>query len=428
MSVTVIVGLQWGDEGKGKITDYLAERSEVVVRYQGGNNAGHTVVKNGIWYKLHLIPSGVLYPDKICVIGNGVVIYPRALLEEIEELKEKGVKIDQENLKISDRAHIVFPYHLIEDELEEEGKGVEEIGTTKRGIGPCYKDKSERIGIRMCDLVREDVLREKLKKNIEKKNKVFKNIYGKESVDFDEIFKDYKEYGEKLKPYMMDTSLFLYEMAKKGKKILFEGAQGTLLDLDFGTYPYVTASHPVAGGASIGGGIGPTMIDEVVGVMKAYTTRVGQGPFPTELKDDIGNFLRERGYEYGTTTGRARRCGWLDLVMIKYAVRVSGVTTLALTKLDTLTGLSTIKICTKYKIGEEIVDNFPGSLEDLNHCEPIYEEMEGWNEDIRGARSFDDLPLNAQKYVRRLEELIGIEFGIISVGPSREETIMLRNF
>ncbi|MGB9809045.1 MAG: adenylosuccinate synthase, partial [Caldanaerobacter sp.] len=351
MSVTVIVGLQWGDEGKGKITDYLAERSEVVVRYQGGNNAGHTVVKNGVWYRLHLIPSGVLYPDKICVIGNGVVIYPKALLEEIEELKEKGVKIDQENLKISDRAHIVFPYHLIEDELEEEGKGVEEIGTTKRGIGPCYKDKSERIGIRMCDLVREDVLREKLKKNIEKKNKVFKNIYGKESVDFDEIFKDYKEYGEKLKPYMMDTSLFLYEMAKKGKKILFEGAQGTLLDLDFGTYPYVTASHPVAGGASIGGGIGPTMIDEVVGVMKAYTTRVGQGPFPTELKDDIGNFLRERGYEYGTTTGRARRCGWLDLVMIKYAVRVSGVTTLALTKLDTLTGLSTIKICTKYKIG-----------------------------------------------------------------------------
>ncbi|TCO57652.1 adenylosuccinate synthase [Caldanaerobacter subterraneus] len=428
MSVTVIVGAQWGDEGKGKITDYLAERSEVVVRYQGGNNAGHTVEKDGVQYKLHLIPSGILYPDKICVIGNGVVVDPSALLKEIEDLKAKGVEVKEDNLKISDRAHVVFPYHIKEDELEEKGKGDEDLGTTKKGIGPCYRDKTERIGIRMCDLMNAEVFREKLKKNLERKNKIFKDIYGEEGFDFEQIFETYREYAERLRPYVTDTSVLLYNLAKEGKKILFEGAQGTLLDLDFGTYPYVTASHPVAGGATVGAGIGPTMIDNVIGVVKAYTTRVGKGPFPTELKDEIGDFLREKGYEYGTTTGRPRRCGWIDIVMLRYAVRVSGITSLALTKLDTLTGLEKIKICTGYKINGKIIEDFPASLEELKMCEPIYEEMEGWSENIQDVRSFEDLPLNAKKYVKRLEELVGVEFSIISVGPEREETIVLRNF
>ncbi|ERM92459.1 adenylosuccinate synthase [Caldanaerobacter subterraneus] len=428
MSVTVIVGAQWGDEGKGKITDYLAERSEVVVRYQGGNNAGHTVEKDGVQYKLHLIPSGILYPDKICVIGNGVVVDPSALLKEIEDLKAKGVEVKEDNLKISDRAHVVFPYHIKEDELEEKGKGDEDLGTTKKGIGPCYRDKTERIGIRMCDLMNAEVFREKLKKNLERKNKIFKDIYGEEGFDFEQIFETYREYAERLRPYVTDTSVLLYNLAKEGKKILFEGAQGTLLDLDFGTYPYVTASHPVAGGATVGAGIGPTMIDNVIGVVKAYTTRVGKGPFPTELKDEIGDFLREKGYEYGTTTGRPRRCGWIDIVMLRYAVRVSGITSLALTKLDTLAGLEKIKICTGYKINGKIIEDFPASLEELKMCEPIYEEMEGWSENIQDVRSFEDLPLNAKKYVKRLEELVGVEFSIISVGPEREETIVLRNF
>lgn len=428
MSVTVIVGAQWGDEGKGKITDYLAERSEVVVRYQGGNNAGHTVEKDGVQYKLHLIPSGILYPDKICVIGNGVVVDPSALLKEIEDLKAKGVEVKEDNLKISDRANVVFPYHIKEDELEEKGKGDEDLGTTKKGIGPCYRDKTERIGIRMCDLMNAEVFREKLKKNLERKNKIFKDIYGEEGFDFEQIFETYREYAERLRPYVTDTSVLLYNLAKEGKKILFEGAQGTLLDLDFGTYPYVTASHPVAGGATIGAGIGPTMIDNVIGVVKAYTTRVGKGPFPTELKDEIGDFLREKGYEYGTTTGRPRRCGWIDIVMLRYAVRVSGITSLALTKLDTLAGLEKIKICTGYKINGKIIEDFPASLEELKMCEPIYEEMEGWSENIQDVRSFEDLPLNAKKYVKRLEELVGVEFSIISVGPEREETIVLRNF
>lgn len=428
MSVTVIVGAQWGDEGKGKITDYLAERSEVVVRYQGGNNAGHTVEKDGIQYKLHLIPSGILYSDKICLLGNGVVIDPSALLKEIEDLKAKGIEVKEDNLKISDRAHVVFPYHIKEDELIEKGKGDEELGTTKKGIGPCYRDKTERIGIRMCDLMDAEVFREKLKKNLERKNKIFKDIYDEDVFDFEQIFETYREYAERLRPYVTDTSVLLYNLAKQGKKILFEGAQGVLLDLDFGTYPYVTASHPVAGGATVGAGIGPTMIDNVIGVVKAYTTRVGKGPFPTELKDEIGDFLREKGYEYGTTTGRPRRCGWIDIVMLRYAVRVSGITSLALTKLDTLTGLEKIKICTGYKINGKIIENFPASLEELKICEPIYEEIEGWSENIQDVRSFEDLPLNAKKYVKRLEELVGVEFSIISVGPDREETIVLRNF
>jgi len=426
MSTLVIVGTQWGDEGKGKITDYLAEKADVVVRYQGGNNAGHTVEKGGVQYKLHLIPSGILYPDKICIIGNGVVIDPASLIDEIENLEKQGVSI--ENLKISDRAHIVFPYHIRQDELEELAKGKNDLGTTRKGIGPCYMDKSERIGIRVCDLIKPKVLEEKLKRNIEKKNKLFRDLYGVEGFDFDEMYKKYLEYAEKIKPFVTDTTVLLYDLIKSGKKVLFEGAQGTLLDLDLGTYPYVTASHPIAGGVTVGAGIGPTMIDEVIGVVKAYTTRVGKGPFPTELFDENGDFLREKGHEYGTTTGRPRRCGWLDAVILKYSVRVSGITHFALTKLDTLTGLKKIKICTGYRFKGEIITDFPASLEDLAQCEPVYEEFDGWEEDIQGAKTFDDLPYNAQKYIKRIEELIGIKAAIISVGPERNQTIVLRDF
>jgi len=426
MSTLVIVGTQWGDEGKGKITDYLAEKADVVVRYQGGNNAGHTVEKEGIQYKLHLIPSGILYSEKICIIGNGVVIDPASLIEEIDNLQKQGISVD--NLKISDRAHIVFPYHIKQDELEEISKGKNDLGTTKRGIGPCYMDKSERIGIRVCDLLKPKVFEEKLRRNVEKKNKLFKELYGAEGFDFEEMYRKYLEYAEKIKPFVTDTTVLLYDLIKSGKKVLFEGAQGTLLDLDLGTYPYVTASHPIAGGVTVGAGIGPTMIDEVIGVVKAYTTRVGKGPFPTELFDENGEFLREKGHEYGTTTGRARRCGWLDAVILKYSVRVSGITHFALTKLDTLTGLKKIKICRGYKFNGRIITDFPASLEDLAQCEPVYEEFDGWEEDIQGAKTFDDLPYNAQKYIRRIEELIGIKAAIISVGPERNQTIVLRDF
>lgn len=426
MSTLVIVGTQWGDEGKGKITDYLAEKADVVVRYQGGNNAGHTVEKEGIQYKLHLIPSGILYSEKICIIGNGVVIDPASLIEEIDNLQKQGISVD--NLKISDRAHIVFPYHIKQDELEEISKGKNDLGTTKRGIGPCYMDKSERIGIRVCDLLKPKVFEEKLRRNVEKKNKLFKELYGAEGFDFEEMYRKYLEYAEKIKPFVTDTTVLLYDLIKSGKKVLFEGAQGTLLDLDLGTYPYVTASHPIAGGVTVGAGIGPTMIDEVIGVVKAYTTRVGKGPFPTELFDENGEFLRGKGHEYGTTTGRARRCGWLDAVILKYSVRVSGITHFALTKLDTLTGLKKIKICTGYKFNGRIITDFPASLEDLAQCEPVYEEFDGWEEDIQGAKTFDDLPYNAQKYIRRIEELIGIKAAIISVGPERNQTIVLRDF
>lgn len=422
MPTLVIIGTQWGDEGKGKITDYLAEKADVVVRYQGGNNAGHTVEKGGVQYKLHLIPSGILYPDKICIIGNGVVIDPASLIDEIENLEKQGVSI--ENLKISDRAHIVFPYHIKQDELEEISKGKNDLGTTKRGIGPCYMDKSERIGIRVCDLLNSKVFEEKLRRNVERKNKLFKELYGTNGFDFEEIYKKYSGYAQKIKPFVTDTTVLLYDLIKSGKQVLFEGAQGTLLDLDLGTYPYVTASHPIAGGVTVGAGIGPTMIDEVIGVVKAYTTRVGKGPFPTELFDENGEFLRERGHEYGTTTGRPRRCGWLDAVILKYSVRVSGITHFALTKLDTLTGLKKIKICTGYKLNGEIITDFPASLEDLAQCEPIYEEFDGWEEDIQDVKTFDDLPYNAQKYIKRIEELMGIKAAIISVGPERNQTIV----
>lgn len=427
MSTLVIVGSQWGDEGKGKITDYLAEKADVVVRYQGGNNAGHTVEKDGIQYKLHLIPSGILYSDKVCIIGNGVVIDPASLIEEMNILRSQGLSMN--NLKISDRAHVIFPYHIRLDELEEKSKGINDIGTTKKGIGPCYMDKSERIGIRVCDLLNQDVLKNKLKLNIEKKNKIFRDIYNVDPLDFDEIYEKYSKYSSIIKPFVCDTTSLLYDFIRGGKKVLFEGAQGTLLDIDLGTYPYVTASHPISGGVTVGAGIGPTMINDVIGVFKAYTTRVGKGPFPTELFDENGDFLREKGHEYGTTTGRPRRCGWLDTVMLNYSIRVSGIRTFALTKLDTLTGLNKIMVCTGYKHNNKIIKDFPASLEDLAKYEPIYEEFDGWRENISGVKRFEDLPENAKRYVNRIEELTGIKASIISVGPGRYDTIeSLRRF
>ncbi|RKD32091.1 adenylosuccinate synthase [Thermohalobacter berrensis] len=423
MSTLVILGAQWGDEGKGKITDYLAEKADIVVRYQGGDNAGHTVEVGDKQYKLHLIPSGIIYEDKLCVIGNGVVINPKSLLDEIKYLNDKGINTD--NLRISDRAHIIFPYHKKLDELAEKQRGDKKIGTTKKGIGPCYRDKVERVGLRMCDIFYKDSFEEKLRKNIREKNQVIEKLYGEKGFDEDTIVAEYMGYLEELKKYVTDTSVLLDSLIREGKKVLFEGAQGTLLDLDFGTYPYLTSSHPISGGVSIGAGISPFSLKNALGVVKAYTTRVGKGPFPTELNNEIGDMIREKGHEYGTTTGRPRRCGWLDIVMLKFAARINGLTSLAVTKLDTLAGFDKLKICTGYKLDGEIIEEFPASLETLARCTPVYEEIDGWKEEeIEGVNSFEELPENAKKYIRRIEELTGVKVDIISIGPRRSETII----
>lgn len=423
MTSLALVGAQWGDEGKGKITDFLAERAEIVVRSQGGNNAGHTVEVGNEQYKLHLIPSGILYPEKICIIGNGVVIDPKALLEEIEYLHQKGITTD--NLFISDRAHIILPYHKIIDALMEESKKEEEqIGTTKKGIGPAYMDKTERIGIRICDLMDENIFRKKLKRNLELKNEILEKLYNKEKLELEEIYKDYLDYGNKLRKYVRDTTVIVYDYINRGHKVLFEGAQGTLLDIDLGTYPFVTSSHPTSGGITVGTGIGPTAINKVMGVVKAYTTRVGKGPFPTEIEGEIGQWIREKGHEFGTTTGRARRCGWFDAVVLKYAVRVNGLNGLAITKLDTLAGLDKVKICTGYELDGKVIKDFPASLETLERCKPIYEEIDGWGEEVKDARTYEELPRNAKKYLHRIVNLCGVEMSIISLGPKRTETII----
>lgn len=423
MSATVVLGAQWGDEGKGKMTDYLAEGSEVVVRFQGGNNAGHTVEVNDKQYKLHLIPSGILYDDKLNIIGNGVVLNPQALFEEIKYLKGMGVKVTPDKLKISDRAHLIMPYHRILDGIKERARGKNDIGTTGKGIGPCYTDKAERSGIRVCDLMHTEVFKEKLSEAINDKNEIITKVYGEKALDFDAIYNEYMEYAKLMRPYVCDISVAVYDAIKGNKKVLFEGAQGTLLDIDYGTYPYVTSSNTIAGGLCTGAGIGPTMIGSAVGVAKAYTTRVGKGPFPTELLDDMGAWLREKGHEYGVTTGRARRCGWLDLVILKTAARVSGLTSFALTKIDTLAGLEKIKVCTGYKFNGTVIDYFPASLEDLAKCEPVYEEFEGWDESIASARSYDKLPESAKVYIRKIEEFTGVKVSVVSVGPGRDQTI-----
>lgn len=426
MSAFIVLGAQWGDEGKGKMTDYLAEDANVVVRFQGGNNAGHTVVVGDQEYKLHLIPSGILYDDKLNVIGNGVVLDPQALFEEIEYLEGVGVKVTPEKLIISDRAQLIMPYHKVLDRLKEKARGKNDIGTTGKGIGPCYTDKFERSGIRVCDLMHPDVFTEKLKENIEMKNAYITKVLGGEALNFEEILNQYLEFGKKLKPFVQDTSVRVYNDIKADKTILFEGAQGMLLDIDYGTYPYVTSSNTTAGGVANGVGIGPNMITNAVGITKAYTTRVGKGPFPTELLDETGDWIREKGHEYGVTTGRSRRCGWLDLVIVKTAVRVSGLTSLAVTKIDTLAGLDKLKVCVGYKFEGKVIDYFPASLEDLAQCEPVYEEFEGWGEEVANARSYDELPENAKKYLQRIEEFTGTRISLISVGPKRDQTMRVK--
>jgi len=425
MSRLVVVGAQWGDEGKGKIIDFLAQKADVVVRYQGGNNAGHTVKVGEEVYKLHLIPSGILYPDTLCIVGNGVVINPEIILQEIEDLNKRG--INTSNLRISDRCHVIMPYHSIMDELEEDRKGVAKIGTTKRGIGPCYMDKTERVGIRVCDLMDGSILKDKLLANLEIKNSIFKKIYDREPIDIKQTFKDYLRYADQLKPYICDTTVILNNAVKEGAKILFEGAQGTLLDNDFGTYPFVTSSHPISGGACVGAGIGPTYIDNVVGVVKAYTTRVGEGPFPTELTDELGNIIRERGHEYGTTTGRPRRCGWLDAVVVKYAARINGLSSIAITKLDILDSLEKVKICVGYEYEGKVITEFPASLNVLERCKPVYEEIDGWKEDISKITNYQELPDNTKKYLDRISEICEVDISIVSVGPGRRETMISKD-
>ncbi|ATY86298.1 adenylosuccinate synthase [Kyrpidia spormannii] len=423
MATVVVVGTQWGDEGKGKITDYLAQRAEVVARYQGGNNAGHTIYLDGQEYRLHLIPSGILYPDKLCVIGNGMVVDPAALVEEIRYLEQRGMSVS--NLRISDRAHVVLPYHRRLDELEEQRRGNGKIGTTRKGIGPCYMDKAARVGIRMCDLLEPEVFAEKLADNLAQKNRLFEKVYEVEGFDLKEILEEYAAYAEVLRPYIADTSVVLNRAIDEGRDILFEGAQASMLDIDHGTYPYVTASNPVSGGVCIGAGVGPTKIDRAIGVVKAYSTRVGDGPFPTEMLDDVGREIRDRAGEYGTTTGRPRRIGWLDAVVVRHAHRVSGLDGLAVTRLDILSGLDELKICTGYRYRGQVLDEFPASLRVLSECEPIYETLPGWRENLDGVRNYDELPEAAKGYVERISELVDTPLSLISTGPNREQTIAL---
>jgi len=421
--VEVIVGAQWGDEGKGRVVDAMANTMDVVVRFQGGANAGHTVIVEGEKYIFHLLPSGMLYSGKTCVIGNGVVIDPQQLLEELGDLQERGK--DRARLVISGAAHVVMPYHKVLDGMEERLRGFgKKIGTTRRGIGPCYMDKVNRCGIRVEDLLCEDALREKLSFNLEVKNMYLTRIYGEAPMAFGEIFDQARAWGEKLGPYVGDASLTIFEALVKGSNVLFEGAQGTLLDLDHGTYPFVTSSSPVAGGACVGAGLGPSLVGRVTGVVKAYCTRVGEGPFPTEHKGDLGDALRERGCEFGATTGRPRRCGWLDLVALKYAVRVNGIHALALTKLDVLSGFESIPVCVSYRSDEGEDLPFRGNSAYLDYVEPVFRNMDGWKRDLGEYRSFDDLPQAAREYIRFIEEGTGVPVVLVGVGPSRDQTIV----
>ncbi|NIK71449.1 adenylosuccinate synthase [Paenibacillus sp. BK720] len=424
MSTVVVVGTQWGDEGKGKITDYLADGADVVARYQGGNNAGHTILIDNKKYKLTMIPSGIFNQNKICVIGNGMVINPQALIDEINYIHDNGFSTD--NLKISDRAHVIMPYHLVLDGLEEDRKGDNKIGTTRKGIGPCYMDKAARNGIRIADLMDAEEFTEKTRRLVVEKNQVIQQVYGGEPLDAEAIIAEYLGYAETLRPYVTDTSVVLNDAIDANRKVLFEGAQGVMLDIDQGTYPFVTSSNPSAGGVCIGSGVGPSKIQQVIGVAKAYTTRVGDGPFPTEQINEIGDLIRDKGHEYGTVTGRPRRVGWFDSVVVRHARRVSGITGLSLNSLDVLSGLETVKICTAYKYRGEVIEHYPASLKMLAECEAVYEEMPGWSEDITGAKTLEDLPVNTLNYLNRVSELTGIPIAIFSVGRNREQTNIVR--
>ena len=427
MTNVVVVGAQWGDEGKGKVVDIYTEYADDVVRYQGGNNAGHTLVVGDEKVVLHLIPSGVLHQGKRCVIGNGVVLDPEVFIREITNLKAKGRLQDDGCLLLSESLHIIMPYHKRIDIAREAKSGAKKIGTTGRGIGPAYEDKIGRRGIRLMDLVDRELFARKLRENLEEKNVILEKLLGETPFTFEEIYDEYTAYAETLARFIADTTLILHRDIKAGKKILFEGAQGTLLDVDHGTYPYVTSSSTCAGGACTGTGVSPRDIHEIIGISKAYITRVGSGPFPTELLDDDGETLRRAGQEFGATTGRPRRCGWFDTLVLKYAVRVNGLTGVALTKLDVLDGFDTIRICTGYEYKGQVLTELPANLDVFEKCRPVYEEMPGWKTGISGAKTFAELPEKAQKYVRRLEELIECPIVLVSVGPRRDETIQLKN-
>ncbi|MEB3882524.1 adenylosuccinate synthase [Lyngbya sp. CCY1209] len=425
MANVIVIGAQWGDEGKGKVTDLLSKSADVVVRYQGGVNAGHTVVVNGQTFKLHLIPSGILYPDTECIIGSGTVIDPKVLIGELDQLADLG--ISTEKLMIAQTAHVTMPYHRLIDQASEERRGTRKIGTTGRGIGPTYADKSERTGIRIIDLMDSESLRSQLEWTINYKNVLLEKLYNLPPLDAEAVIEEYLEYAERLRPHVVDASLKIDDAVRKRHNILFEGAQGTLLDLDHGTYPYVTSSNPVAGGACVGAGVGPTMIDRVIGVAKAYTTRVGEGPFPTEMVEGIGQVLRDRGAEFGTTTGRERRCGWFDAVIGRYAVRINGLDCLAITKLDVLDELEEIKVCVAYNVDGDRCEHFPSDGNKFARCEPIYETLPGWKRSTAECRSLDDLPKQALDYLKFLAELMEVPIAIVSLGASRDQTIIVED-
>ena len=425
MSTVAILGTQWGDEGKGKIVDYLAQQAQVVVRSQGGSNAGHTVAVDGVEYKLRLMPSGILFKGTLNVVGNGVVFNPKVFLDEIQGMVDKG--IDVSGIRISNRAHVVLPYHNVIDGLMEEAKGDAKIGTTKNGIGPCYVDKMDRIGIRVCDFIDKEEFARKLKINLALKNDMIVKLYGGEPLDYDTLLEEYNGYADRLRPYVCDTISLLHDEIKAGKRVLFEGAQATMLDIDYGTYPYVTASHPVSGGVCVGAGVAPRDVHKVVGVVKAYSTRVGEGPFPTEQLNEIGDKIRDCGHEYGTVTGRPRRTGWLDDVIVKYACMLSGLDYMAITRLDILDTFEKIDMCVGYKYKGELLNEVPASLKVLAEVEPVYETFDGWMTDISGIRKYEELPENARKYLERLAEVCGTKLGIVSVGPNRDQTIVLAN-
>lgn len=425
MATVVISGAQWGDEGKGKIVDYLAQQADTVVRFQGGSNAGHTVTVGGEEYKLRLLPSGILYKGTTCVIGNGVVVDPQTLIEEIDSLNARG--IDTSNIRLSNRAHVVMPWHKLIDALGEELRGENKIGTTKRGIGPCYIDKADRIGIRVCDLIDSEEFAARVREVLKIKNLILQKVYNHAPLNAEEIIREYEVYAERLRPFVCDTITLLNAEVDAGKKVLFEGAQATMLDIDYGTYPYVTSSHPISGGVGVGAGVAPKKINAVVGVVKAYCTRVGEGPFPTEQLNEIGDKLREAGHEFGTVTGRPRRTGWLDACIVKYAGQLSGTDYMAVTRLDILDTFDEIKMCTAYKVDGEILNEIPASLKVLAKVEPVYETFAGWKTDISNIRRYEDLPVNARKYLERMAEVTGIALGIVSVGPNRDQTIVLKN-
>src|SRR5699024_3627522 len=425
MSSIVVVGTQWGDEGKGKITDFLAEQADVIARFSGGNNAGHTIKFGGETYKLHLVPSGIFYKEKLAVIGNGVVVDPVALLKELDALNERGISTD--NLRISNRAQVILPYHIKQDEYEEERRGDNKIGTTKKGIGPAYVDKAQRIGIRVADLLDKETFEKLLKENIEYKSAYFKGMFDKACPSFEEIFETYYAAGQRLAAFVTDTAKVLDDAFVAEEKVLFEAAQGVMLDIDHGTYPFVTSSNPVAGNVTVGGGVGPTYVSKVIGVCKAYTSRVGDGPFPTELFDDDGHHIREVGREYGTTTGRPRRVGWFDSVVLRHSRRASGITDLSINSIDVLTGLKEVKICTAYELDGKEITEYPANLKDLQRCKPIFETLPGWTEDVTGCRSLDELPDNARRYLERISELCDVQISIFSVGPDRNQTNLLKS-